>query len=380
MDARRAELRARVRALRLQGMSIPHVARETGVPESTVQLWSKGLALPPRNPMNPNLRERAREMRAAGMRRPDIARALGIPNRGALYHWLKDLPVPEGERRKRTTPEIKARAIELRKQGRSYREIGEELGMPRSTMSNVLKGVPLSEEHRERLKDLRLTGGSRAGATLKARRVSAQVRAWAAGTEELGAVSQRDLMIAGVVAYWAEGSKSKPWRHQEQMSFINSDPGMILLFLAWLRSLGVGHDGLRLTVSIHERADVAGAERYWADISGVPVEEFRRPQLKRHNPSPKRYNRGADYHGCLIIDVRRSTELYRRVEGWFRGLVAGVKEYPDVCDPRWCNPAARRNLDPSGPRSNRGLGAGTRIEGQATLFESPVPNGAQRVG
>ena len=25
---------------------------------------------------------------------------------------------------------------------------------------------------------------------------------------------------------------------------------------------------------------------------------------------------GENYHGCLRIDVRRSTDLYRKIEGW----------------------------------------------------------------
>jgi hypothetical protein len=30
---------------------------------------------------------------------------------------------------------------------------------------------------------------------------------------------------------------------------------------------------------------------------------------------------GVDDHGCLIIDVRRSADLYRRIEGWVRAAM-----------------------------------------------------------
>jgi hypothetical protein len=29
-----------------------------------------------------------------------------------------------------------------------------------------------------------------------------------------------------------------------------------------------------------------------------------------------RKNVGEDYHGCLRIDVQRSSSLYRKIEGW----------------------------------------------------------------
>jgi hypothetical protein len=32
-----------------------------------------------------------------------------------------------------------------------------------------------------------------------------------------------------------------------------------------------------------------------------------------------RKNVGENYHGCLRIDVRRSAELYHRIEGWAKG-------------------------------------------------------------
>ena len=129
--------------------------------------------------------------------------------------------------------------------------------------------------------------------------------------------------MAGVVAYWAEGSKAKPWRQGEQVDFINSDPDMIRLFLRWLALLGIGNERLVFTVSIHESADVPAAERYWASVVGSDA-QFRRPVLKRHNAKTVRKNTGDDYHGCLVVYVRRSTELSRQIAGWWTGIVGSL--------------------------------------------------------
>ena len=81
-------------------------------------------------------------------------------------------------------------------------------------------------------------------------------------------------------------------------------------------------------VYIHETADVTGAERFWLEVTGADPALFRRSALKRHIPQTIRKNVGTDYHGCLRMDVRRSADLYRRIEGWARAAMSGVNDAP----------------------------------------------------
>ena len=74
-------------------------------------------------------------------------------------------------------------------------------------------------------------------------------------------------------------------------------------------------------VYIHENADVRSAELFWLNVTGARPEQFRRASLKRHNPKTVRKNVGDDYHGCLRIDVCRSADLYRQIEGWARAIM-----------------------------------------------------------
>jgi len=121
--------------------------------------------------------------------------------------------------------------------------------------------------------------------------------------------------VAGVVAYWAEGAKGKPWSASPSVVFMNSDPGMACLFLAWLSLLGIGPDRLSFRVAIHESGDVDRALHSRAEVVGVPANHFMRTTLKRHNPKTVRKNVGVSYHGCLIVRVQRSTELGRQLAG-----------------------------------------------------------------
>ncbi len=78
--------------------------------------------------------------------------------------------------------------------------------------------------------------------------------------EQIGDLSERELLLIGAVLYWAEGGKSKPWSRREWLEFINSDPDVIRLYVTWLSLLGVQPERLTYRVIIHESADVRRAE------------------------------------------------------------------------------------------------------------------------
>ncbi|MEV0395854.1 hypothetical protein [Polymorphospora rubra] len=119
----------------------------------------------------------------------------------------------------------------------------------------------------------------------------------------------------GAAIYWSEGRKSKPWRRDERVTLTNSDPRLLGLFLRFLAVCGIGREVAHYRVSIHESADVAAAEAWWAEVLELPADRFRRATVKRHRPTTTRHNTGADYHGCLVVEVPRSRELYWTIEG-----------------------------------------------------------------
>jgi hypothetical protein len=96
---------------------------------------------------------------------------------------------------------------------------------------------------------------------------------------------------------------------------------MILFFLRFLGAAGVAPHMMIYRVYIHETADVRAAERFWLELTGADPAQFRRSILKTHKPRTVRKNVGEDYRGCLRVEVRRSAELYRRIEGWARAAM-----------------------------------------------------------
>ncbi|MGI5214340.1 helix-turn-helix domain-containing protein [Plantactinospora sp. CA-290183] len=273
--------------------------------------------------MNDPLAAEARRLRTVEqLSARDIQRRLGI-GKDRLYALLRDVPAPAWTKRPNAKDGLRDRAVELRGTGRSVPEIATELGVARSTAYQWLRHLPLDQDPeagavRRRAHSRRMTEARWAAhrETRDAARAAEHARA-AAGINPLDG---RDLLMLGAVIYWCEGTKSKPWRRDDRVTIINSDVRLLRLFLRFLRSSGVGPDVPTYRVSIHASADPEAAAAWWAQTLGLPAERFRRATLKRHRPTTVRRNTGDDYHGCLIIQVPRSRELYWRIEGVMAAL------------------------------------------------------------
>ena len=271
------------------------------------------------------LKEQAVALRLAGKSRREIKEILGSMSNAALNDALRGVPPPEWTRRPRAKDPLRARARELREQGLDLEEIATELGVAKSSVSLWVRDMPrpphLSyEESRKRSAE----GVRRYWAAEHPVREAARQAVTDAAAAEIGELTHREVLIAGAIAYWCEGTKGKPWRRADRVTFVNSDPGLVRFFLRFLRSTGVGPDRLRYRVQIHENADVAAAERYWADVTGAAPEQFSKTTLKRHNPKTVRKNVDSGYHGCLVINVLRSADLYQRIAGWAAGITQGT--------------------------------------------------------
>ncbi len=269
------------------------------------------------------LREQAIALRRAGRSRREIRDLLAITSNEILNEALRDEPPQLQNLRLNAKDEERRKARELRAQGLNYQQIAAELGVSKSSVSLWVRDLPqpahLSpEECRQRAAD----GVRRYWATEGPIREAERQAVSDAAAAQVGALSDREILIAGAIAYWCEGSKSKPHRRQSQVSFVNSDPQLVRLFLRFLEVAAIDRSQLRCRVLIHVSGDVDAAGRFWLDVSGLLPAQFRPPGLKQHNPATVRKNTGEDYHGCLRIDVLGSALLYQQIEGWASAAMA----------------------------------------------------------
>ncbi|SEE99721.1 hypothetical protein [Streptomyces sp. Ag109_O5-10] len=265
------------------------------------------------------LREQAVALRRAGLSRRQIRDRLHVDNNDILNRLLEGEPPPDWTRRPNAKDDLRERARELRLQGWTYDQIQVELGCSKSSISLWVRDLP-KPERRDPTEQAKLAARKRWEHELAVRDEERQ-RTKADAADEIGAMTPRELFMAGVALYWAEGAKDKPYDRRENVIFVNSDPGVIELYLAWLDLLRVERERLRFCVMIHETADVTGAEQFWADLVGADRSAFYRTTLKKHNPKTVRKNVGENYRGCLVVRVSQGAELYRCIEGWWRGMV-----------------------------------------------------------
>ncbi|MFD8808609.1 hypothetical protein [Streptomyces sp. NPDC059597] len=269
------------------------------------------------------LRERALALRRAGLSLRQIRDELKVFNNDLLNRLVHGEPAPDWTKRPNAKDEMRERARELRRQGFTYDRIQLELGCSKSSVSLWVRDLPKPERRTPE----KASAIARKGWEERLRvRDEERRRAKEQAAREVGPLSARELFLIGVGLYWAEGGKDKPYDRREIVTFVNSDPGMIEVFLAWLDLLGVARERLRFTVLIHESADVPAAERYWADLVGAGPSAFNKTGLKRHNPKTVRKNTGEGYRGCLVIKVLKGADLYRRVEGAWYGIVEAARE------------------------------------------------------
>jgi len=274
-------------------------------------------------------REQAVALRLAGKSRREIKEILGIAGNSTLDDLLMGVPPLEWTRRPNAKDDLRAKARQLREQGFAYNQIAAQLGVSKSSVSLWVRDLPRPEglSYEECCKRV-AEGVRRYWAAERPIREAQREATRAAATAEIGSLSQRELLIAGAIAYWCEGAKNKPYHRHDRVTFTNSDPALITLFLRFLEAAGADRNMIIYRVYIHETADVTGAERFWLEVTGADPALFRRSALKRHIPQTIRKNVGTDYHGCLRMDVRRSADLYRRIEGWARAAMSGVNDAP----------------------------------------------------
>lgn len=223
----------------------------------------------------------------------------------------------------RGKPELKVRAIELRRQGNTYSEILKVIPVAKSTLSLWFHDVGLAEHQKQRITEKRIEGQKNAAVSRRNKRIKTQNHIWSTAEDEIGKLSRRDLWLIGITMYWAEGSKEKDWRPGSKFIFSNSDPRMIRAMVAWLREFAaISSDDLGFEIYLHEhkRMCLGSVIKFWSRETGFPVSSFNKVYFKKNKIATKRRNIGSLYNGLIRVTIPSSSSLVRRLEGWARGI------------------------------------------------------------
>lgn len=219
--------------------------------------------------------------------------------------------------------EEKVRVIALRKSGFSYNEILQKVPVAKSTLSVWLKGVGIAKSQKQKLTLKRKLAQKKAQEACRQARVTKELAIINKAKKEVKNISKRELWLIGAILYWAEGSKQKTHNVSQRVSFGNSDPNMILLFIWWAKEIcGCTPEDFVYSLYIHKTANKEQASEFWENIVKGKLAWI---YLKNHNPKSRRRNTKENYHGLLRVDVKKSTDLNRRIKGWAQGIFDNLK-------------------------------------------------------
>ena len=218
----------------------------------------------------------------------------------------------------------KQKAILLRKQGKVYSEILKEIPVAKSTLSLWLREVGLAKRQLQRVTKKRIAAQMKGARARRIQRLSSTEKIMSQAKKEVGSLTRREFWLIGVVLYWGEGSKEKEYNPGNGVTFMNSDPEMISLFLRWLSEfcdIKKSEISFRLHIHDNNAYRIEVVRRFWAKTTGFPRSSFQKIQYKKHKVLTKRRNIGDLYYGCLQVKVKASSTLLRRIRGWTEGII-----------------------------------------------------------
>lgn len=195
---------------------------------------------------------------------------------------------------------LRAEAIKLRFQGYTYGQIKRELNLAKSTLSDWLKNLPLSEQQisllsksRERSRDIRI---ERFRQTAKNKRLLRLTKLLNTQKKSLLPLSERELLIAGLFLYWGEGNKQRG-----RVAISNTDPRVIQFAMYWMNKiLKVPKRKMGILLHLYSDMHIQQETEFWAQTLGIPQKQFKTPYIKKSTREGLTY-KGFGHGTCNLI-------------------------------------------------------------------------------
>lgn len=171
--------------------------------------------------------------------------------------------------REKTTE--KEKAITLRQDGKSLRDISKILGVAKSSVSTWVRHVKLSEDQIKELfcNSKRLCFGN---AEKTKRCITQRQEACMLGAEKT--INKDPLHLMGCMLYWAEGSK-----RGGEVQFCNTDSEMVSLFVKFLKDsldVPVSKISIKTNVYLNNGLSLEEIEIYWLKKLNLPTTALRK--------------------------------------------------------------------------------------------------------
>lgn len=193
--------------------------------------------------------------------------------------------------------DLKQKAIQLRMQGMSYSQIKESIKISKGTLSMWLREYPLPEERIKALRGNNPKRIERFRNTMAAKKEERLRISYNRVAQDLGVLSNREMLIAGFFLYWGEGSKTAA----ATTALTNTNPTMLIFFIRWLKLLGVKKSDMRVKLHLYSDMDIEKTKIWWSKKLGIPPGQFRKSYIKETSQSSAVYKGYFRYGTCTVI-------------------------------------------------------------------------------
>ncbi|MEK9143424.1 MAG: hypothetical protein AAB481_02235 [Patescibacteria group bacterium] len=216
--------------------------------------------------------------------------------------------------------ELKLKAQEMRKGGRSYNEIIVALKLPKTTVSDWCKDIQLTKSQLFRLYQSKKVGALKgsiiAANRKKAKRIYETEVLYRQGIKDVGKLTKRNRFIAGIALYAAEGTKG-----DKSCAFANSDPAIIKFMVDWFKEFGnLEAKKFRAALWLHDNLDDEKAKLYWSRLTRIPVTNFYKTYFVKNKDTSKKIRKNIHSYGVITIYVS-NVLLIRKLMGWIGGIL-----------------------------------------------------------
>ena len=191
--------------------------------------------------------------------------------------------------------ELLNRGISLRRQGYSFAEISEQLGISKSTASLWLRNVSIDNAGIKRL-IARGDNGRAKGIASNQRRIQTAWQKMADNSVlidnnlEQRSVDECKLLLA--MLYWGEGAK-----RSRSLIFMNSEPEMIKAFIFLMRkSFSIDESKFRVVIHLHDYHDKEEMVDYWSRVTDI-----NKKQIRVYNKKNTGIRKKTGYKGCVSL-------------------------------------------------------------------------------
>src|SRR5215469_1646631 len=117
---------------------------------------------------------------------------------------------------------LRRQALVLRKLGKSYSQIRNELGISKSTLSVWLREYPLTKEQLRQLNYFNEIRIEKFRQTMQLKREIRLQKYYKEMKRTILPLSNRELLLTGIFLYWGEGAKTT----RSQVHISNTDPAV----------------------------------------------------------------------------------------------------------------------------------------------------------